>query len=124
MAKRAIRQEEKAMTDLADIRFNHGEPSVKTRVLNKGVTYTQDNVVFSSGFVPLRYVKEPVKVAESVRRTLPQRSEKKKKKKTEVSARDRANRKLEGFKDDEKPDAVKTALAEDASARKAEERVT
>ncbi len=114
------------MTDLTDIRFNHGEPSVKRRELNKGVTHTQGNVVFSAGFVPVRYVRQPAKVSEPAKRTLPQRGVKKKKK-TEVvgdriSARDRANRKLKGFKDDEKPDAVKTALAEDASARKAEER--
>lgn len=102
------------MTELTDIEFDHDAPSVKQRVLNGAVTHTQDNVVFSAGYEPLKYIKQPPPV-------VPKKKKAAAPKKPFTSARERAGEKLAGFKDDEKPDAVKQALGEDASAKKAEE---
>ena len=102
------------MTDLTDIKFDHDVPSVKSRVLNGSVTYTQGNVVFSAGYEPLKWIKQPPPV-------VPKKKKAAVVKKPFSSARERAADKLEGFKDDEKPDAVKVALREDASAKHADE---
>jgi hypothetical protein len=115
--KRAIRQKkETEMNNLTDIEFDHNAPSVKQRVLNGSVTHTQNGVVFSAGYEPLRRVKVPV--APSI---LQKKKKAAKRPQRQVSARERAAEKLEGFKDGDAPDAVKDALREDASAKHAEE---
>ncbi len=44
--------------NLADIEFDQNADFIKHRKLGEGVTYEQDGVLFSSGYVPLRVLVE------------------------------------------------------------------
>lgn len=45
--------------ELANAEFDESKPYAKHRGASIPITYTQNGIVFSSGFVPLRYVDTP-----------------------------------------------------------------
>ena len=126
---------------LSDIKFDRDADSIKHRAMGEGVTYEQDGVLFSSGFVPLKILKErapkdefdDVSAAElRTRLRGGSNGESPPKKKTRAdkqvstvkvtSARQRADDKLEGFRTPDQPDHIQKALAENHAAIMAEEK--
>ncbi len=121
---------------LSDIEFDHEADCVKHRELGRGVTYEQDGVLFSSGFVALKIIKERAPKdkyddmsAAELRAALRGEPAPVKKKivrkkpipKTPGSARQRADNKLAGFRAEDNPEYVKQALSENHAAVMAEE---
>ncbi len=123
--------------NLADIEFDHDAEYIKHRKLNEGVTYEQDGILFSSGYVPLKVlvIKQPTDQFDDMspaelRTTLRNSDvEMPKKKKVGVkestkkvhSARQRADDKLAGFRNPDNPDYILQALSENHAAVMAEE---
>lgn len=100
------------MVDLTDIKFDHDKDSVKYRELNGAVTHVQGGIVFSAGYVPIKYnVTHDMVTKETF---VPEKSEKKKRATATPGE-------LKGFKLEEKPDTVQVALKEDAASKAAEE---
>jgi len=122
-----------------DIEFDHDAGYIKHREMGAGVTYEQDGVLFSSGFVPLKILRErapkdrfddmtpdelraelrggTTAVAAPVRK----KTAKKKTAKPKQDVRQRADDKLKGFKPESSPDYVQQALSENHAAVMAEE---
>lgn len=133
--------------DISEIEFDHDrlDQAVKHRHIETGVTFEQDGVLFSSGFEPIRFLKETERHSEmrdeidemsaaemraALRRVKhgqsispPKKKKKKKKDATKADVRTRADDKLAGFKPDDQPDFVKQALSENHAAVMAEESV-
>ena len=127
--------------NLSDIEFDHDADCVKHRTIGEGVTYEQDGVLFSSGYVPLRVLVEkpstdkfddmsPSELRTALRHTdaIQQLPKKKKKRagsrepeKKAHSARQRADDKLAGFRTPDQPDYIEKALSENHAAIMAEE---
>lgn len=118
-----------------DIVFDHEAPYVKHRAMGKGVTYTQDGVLFSSGYVAIKVLekrqpKDPFDDmnADQLRAALRSKpGAKKKPVQAQASAvrsdpRQTADDKLAGFKGVENPDYIRAALDENHAAAMAEER--
>lgn len=118
-----------------DIVFDHDAPHVKHRAMGKGVTYTQDGVLFSSGFVAIKVLekRQPKDEfdgmnADELRAALRGKPGAKKKPAqaqapaVQPSARQAADDKLAGFKGADNPDYIQVALAENHAAVMAEER--
>jgi hypothetical protein len=120
-----------------DIEFDHDADCIKHRELGKGVTYEQNGVLFSSGYVALKILRErPAKdkfddmTPDELRAAL--RGQKSpvaaKPKKHKVAApskpqtpRQSADDKLSGFRNEDNPDYVQQALSENHAAVMAEE---
>ncbi len=128
--------------NLSDIEFDHDADYIKNRAMGKGVTYEQDGVLFSSGFVPLKIVKarppkdkyddmSSAELRAALRGNGAATPGKKKKKKVGLkqevapvkvhSARQRADDKLAGFRTPNQPDYIQKALSENHAAIMAEE---
>jgi len=119
--------------NLADIEFDHDADFVKHRKLGEGVTFEQDGILFSSGYVALKVlvVKAPEDRFDNMNpaelRSALRKGEVAKKKKvvepekTVHSARQRADDKLAGFRNPENPDYIEEALSENHAAVMAEE---
>lgn len=127
--------------NLSDIKFDHDADCTKIRKMGAGVTYVQDGVEFSSGFVPLRILEERIPKDEfddmspaELRAALRQSgvgSPKKKRADAQESPRKKKTRadkkpapaddKLEGFRTADQPDYVQQALSENHAAIMAEE---
>ena len=129
--------------NLSDIEFDHDADCVKHRAMGEGVTYEQNGVLFSSGFVPLKIVKilppkdefddmSPAELRNALRDNSIASPQKKKKKKVGLkqeeasgkvhSARQRADDKLAGFRTPNQPDYIQQALSENHAAVMAEEK--
>jgi len=124
------------MNDKPDIEFDHDAPYVKHREFGKGVTYEQDGVLFSSGFVAQKILKTRKKKdafdrmnADELREQLrlnnvtpPKMKDRSAGKKKPQTVRQSTGDKLEGFKaDDEQPDYVRKALSENHAAEMADQ---
>ena len=126
--------------NLADIEFDHDVEFIKHRKLGEGVTYEQDGVLFSSGFVPLKVLVQkastdrfddmsPAELRTSLRHN-DAMSQGTKKAGTSLSeepgkkvhsARQRADDKLAGFRTPDQPDYIEKALSENHAAIMAQE---
>ena len=114
-----------------DIEFDHDADCIKHRELGKGVTYEQNGVLFSSGYVAIKILrKRPAKdkydgmTADQLRDEL--RGKKspvatKPASATPQTSRQSADDKLSGFRDEDNPDYVRKALSENHAAAMAEE---
>ncbi len=122
------------MENLTDIEFDHDAEFIKHREMGKGVTFEQDGVLFSSGYVALKVLKvkppkdefddmTPAELRAALRDSdvVPPKVAKKKVTRKPGSARERAAEKLDGFKAEEQPDYVRQAMSENHAAASAEE---
>jgi len=134
--------------NLTDIEFDHErmDEAVKHRKMGAGVTYEQDGVLFSSGFVAIKILDEserirpprdeyddmsPAQLRAALRSKnrssgslVPRKFAAKKKVKKKVTKKDvrqRADDKLSGYKPEDQPDYVRQALSENHAAVMAEE---
>ena len=119
-----------------DITFDHDADCIKHRELGKGVTYEQDGVLFSSGFVALKVLKtKPKKDKFDNMSPAELRAELRGKKAPAAATsaksgtakpqtpRQGADDKLAGFRNEDNPDYVRQALSENHAAATAEENV-
>lgn len=124
--------------DITQFEFDHDADFIKRRTFGEGVTYEQDGVLFSSGFVALKVLRAKAKKdgfddmnANELRALLRQNNiappQIAAKKKPAAGRKPQTNRqsaedKLEGFKaPDGQSDHVKQALSENHSALSAEQ---
>ena len=117
-----------------DIEFDHDrmDDAIKHREFGHGVTYEQDGVLFSSGFVAIKILEgrkkkdkfddmSPDDMREALRHGGGATPKKKVSAKKAHSARQRADDKLSGFKTEDAPDYVQQAMSENHAAAMAEE---
>ena len=123
------------MNDKPDIEFDHDAPCIKHREFGKGVTYEQDGVLFSSGFVAQKILKTRKKKdafdgmnADELREQLrlnnitpPKVKDRSVGKKKPQTVRQDTDDKLAGFKAEDQPDHVRQALSENHAAEMADQ---
>lgn len=126
--------------NIPDIQFDHDAPFVKHRKMGEGVTFEQDGVLFSSGYLAIKILRErapkdtfddmtPDELRAQLRanKVMPPPQKKKKavsKKavgKKVHSVRQLADDKLAGFRNEPNPDYIQKALSENHAAVMAEE---